>query len=40
MEEIEAKIIRQNDKTTTVVKEKNKGSKITQTPSEITIEVK
>lgn len=40
MNEIESKIIRQPDETTTIVKEGNKESKITQTPSEITIDVK
>lgn len=40
MNEIESKIIRQNDKITTIVKDKDKESKITQTPSEITIELK
>ena len=40
MDTIESKIIRQNDKITTIVKDGDKESKITQTPSEMTIEVK
>lgn len=40
MNEVESKIIRQNDKITTIVKDGNKESKITQTPSKMTIEVK
>lgn len=40
MDKVESKIIRQNDKITTIVKDGDKESKITQTPSEMTIEVK
>ena len=40
MNEIESKIIRQNDKITTIVKDGDKESKIAQTPSEMIIEVK
>lgn len=40
MNEIESKIIRRPDETTTIVKDGDKESKITQTPSEMTIEVK
>lgn len=40
MNEIESKIIRRPDKITTIVKDGDKESKITQKPSEIKIEVK
>lgn len=40
MEKVESKIIREDDKITTIVKEGDKESKITQTPSEMTIKVK
>ena len=40
MDKVESKIIRQNDKITTIVKDGDKESKITQTPSEMIIEVK
>ena len=40
MEEIESKIIRRPGETITIVKEGIGESKITQTPNEITIEVK
>ena len=36
---MESKIIRQNDKTTTIVKGKNDTSEIVQTPQEITFKV-
>lgn len=40
MEEIESKIIRRPSATVTIVKDGDKESKITITPSEMTIEVK
>ncbi len=40
MDKVESKIIREDDKITTIVKDGDKESKITQTPSEMTIEVK
>ena len=40
MDKVESKIIKEDNKTTTIVKDGDKESKITQTPSEITIEVK
>lgn len=40
MNEVESKIIREDNKTTTIVKDGDKESKITQTPSEMIIEVK
>ncbi len=40
MDKVESKIIRKDDKITTIVKDGDKESKITQTPSEMTIEVK
>lgn len=40
MNEIESRVIRRPGKITTIVKDGDKESKITQTPSEMTIEVK
>ena len=40
MEKVESKIIKEDDKITTIVKDGDKESKITQTPSEMTIKVK
>lgn len=40
MEKVESKIIREDDKITTIVKDGDKESKITQTPSKMTIKVK
>ena len=40
MDKVESKIKREDDKITTIVKDGDKESKITQTPSEMTIEVK